>query len=175
MPISVCHSIYWCAKSHQMHAPLCMLMHLVINDSEKQIKSYFLHFSIWSKHVEVYVVRVCSDHFWKKSVHLKIALDMVQMIWTFDIFMTKLQNCKNNLVQNSDTRRTMIYNCLKMVILRPLEIIVPLVSEFWTKLFLQFWSFVMKISKVQIIWTMSSAIFKWTDFFQKRSLHTGTT
>ena len=44
-------------------------------------------------------------------------------------------------------------------------------SEFWTKLFLQFWSFVMKISKVQFIWTMSSAIFKWTDFFQKRSLH----
>ena len=40
----VCHSIYWCAKSHQMHAPLRMLMHLVINDSEKQIKSYFLHF-----------------------------------------------------------------------------------------------------------------------------------
>ena len=97
---------------------------------------------------------------------------MVQMIWTFDIFMTKLQNCKNNLVQNSDTRRTMIYNCLKMVILRPLEIIVPLVSEFWTKLFLQFWSFVMKISKVKIIWTMSSVIFKWTDFFQKRPLHT---
>ena len=114
-----------CAKSYQMHAPLCMLMHLVINDSEKQIKSYFLHFSIWSKHVEVYVVRVCSDRFWKKSVHLKIALDMVQMIWTFDIFMTKLQNCKNNLVQNSDTRGTMIFNCLKMVILRPLEIIVP--------------------------------------------------
>ena len=52
-----------CAKSYQMHAPLCMLMHLVINDSEKQIKSYFLHFSIWSKHVEVYVVRVCSDRF----------------------------------------------------------------------------------------------------------------
>ena len=52
-----------CAKSYQMHAPLCMLMHLVINDSEKQIKSYFLHFSIWSKHVEVYVVRICSDRF----------------------------------------------------------------------------------------------------------------
>ena len=154
-----CSRVCQCAKSYQMHAPLCMLMHLVINDSEKQIKSYFLHFSIWSKHVEVYVVRICSDRFWKKSVHLKIALDMVQMIWTFDIFMTKLQNCKNNLVQNSDTRRTMIYNCLKMVILRPLEIIVPLVSEFWTKLFLQFWSFVMKISKVQIIWTMSSVIF----------------
>ena len=134
-----------------------------------------MHFSIWTKPFEVYVVRICSDRFWKKSVHLKIALDMVQMIWTFDIFMTKLQNCKNNLVQNSDTRRTMIYNCLKMVILRPLEIIVPLVSEFWTKLFLQFWSFVMKISKVQIIWTMSSVIFKWTDFFQKRPLHTVTT
>ena len=116
----VCHSIYLCAKSHQMHAPLCMLMHLVINDSEKQIKSYFLHFSIWSKHVEVYVVRVCSDRFWKKSVHLKIALDMVQMIWTFDIFMTKLQNCKNNLVQNSDTRGTMISNGLNMTILRQL-------------------------------------------------------
>ena len=109
-----------CAKSYQMHAPLCMLMHLVINDSEKQIKSYFLHFSIWSKHVEVYVVRVCSDRFWKKSVHLKIALDMVQMIWTFDIFMTKLQNCKNNLVQNSDTRGTMISNGLNMTILRQL-------------------------------------------------------
>ena len=134
-----------------------------------------MHFLIWSKPFEAYVVPVCSDHFWKKSVHLKIALDMVQMISTFDIFITKLQNCKNNLVQNSDTRGTMIFNCLKMVILRPLEFIVPLVSEFWTKLFLQFWSFVMKISKVQIIWTMSSAIFKWTDFFQKRSLHTGTT
>ena len=125
-----------------------------------------MHFSIWSKPFEAYVVPVCSDRFWKKSVHLKIALDMVQMIWTFDIFMTKLQNCKNNLVQNSDTRGTMIFNCLKMVILRPLEFIVPLVSEFWTKLFLQSWSFVMKISKVQIIWTMSSTIFKWTIFFR---------
>ena len=66
----------------------------------------------------------------------------------------------------------MIFNSLKMVILRPLEIIVTLVAEFWTKLFLQFWNFVMKISKVQIIWTMSSVIFKWTDFFQKRLLHT---
>ena len=134
-----------------------------------------MHFSIWTKPFEAYVVRVCSERFWKKSVHLKIALDMVQMIWTFDIFMTKLQNCKKKLVQNSDTRGTMIFNCLKMVILRPLEFIVPLVSEFWTKLFLQSWSFVMKISKVHIIWTMSSAIFKWTDFFQKRSLHTVTT
>ena len=84
---------------------------------------------------------------------------MVQMIWTFDIFMTKLQNCKNNLVQNSDTRGTMISNGPNMTILRQLKIFVPLVSEFWTKLFLQFGSFVMKISKVQIIWTMSSVIF----------------
>ena len=102
---------------------------------------------------------VCSGHFWKKSVHVKITLDMVQMIWTFDIFMTKLQNCKNNFVQNSATRGTMISNGLNMTIFRLLKIIVPLVSEFWTKLFLQFWSFVMKISKVQIIWTMSSVIF----------------
>ena len=42
---------------------------------------------------------------------------MVQMIWTFDIFMTKLQNCKNNLVQNSDTRGTMISKGLNMTII----------------------------------------------------------
>ena len=141
----MCTRVCQCAKSYQMHAPLCMLMHLVINDSEKQIKSYFLHFSIWSKHVEVYVVRVCSDRFWKKSVHLKIALDMVQMIWTFDIFMTKLQNCKNNLVQNSDTRGTMISNGLKTAILRPYKIIDPLVLEFWSRLFLWVWTLVLNI------------------------------
>ena len=30
--------------------------------------------------------------------------------------MTKLQNCKNNLVQNSDTRGTMIFNGLNLTI-----------------------------------------------------------
>ena len=67
--------------------------------------------------LKAYVVHICSDRFWKKSVHLKITLDMVQMIWTFDIFMTKLQYCKNDLVQNSDTRGTMISNGLNMTFL----------------------------------------------------------
>ena len=103
----------------------------VINDWSVKRNQKIIYFLNRTKPFEVYLVPyVLSGRFWKNSVHLKIILDMVQMIWTFDIFMTKLQNCKNNLVQNSDTRGTMISNSLKMVILRPLEIIIPLVSEF---------------------------------------------
>ena len=156
---------------------MCLMERSILNYLNAYLINYAFHYLTWyskfyyictvgclnvpkvlkyMQPFEVYLVPYVVA-FSEKNLFTK--LDMVQMIWTFDIFMTKLQNCKNNLVQNSDTRRTMIYNCLKMVILRPLEIIVPLVSEFWTKLFLQFWSFVMKISKVQIIWTMSSVIF----------------
>ena len=88
------------------------------------------------------------------------------------MFITMVQTGKNNLVQNSNTRGTMISNGLKMAVFRPLEIIVTLVLEFWSKLFLPVWTLVINIEKIQIIWAMESMIFKRIHFFQERPLHT---
>ena len=75
-----------------------------------------------------------------------------------------VQTGKNNLVQNSNTRGTMISNGLKMAVFRPLEIIVTLVLEFWSKLFLPVWTLVINIEKFKSfepwkVWFLSEYIF----------------
>ena len=61
---------------------------------------------------------------------LKIILAMLQMTLTMKIIFNETSKLQQNLVQNSDTRGTIISNDLNMAILKSLEILVPQVSEF---------------------------------------------
>ena len=122
-----------------------------------------MHFLIWSKPFEFLCTIVSSGRSWNKCIHLKIILAIVQLIWIFNMFITRVQTCKNISDQNSGTRETMFSNGLKTVIFRPYEIIIPLVLEIWSKLFLQVWTIVKNILKIQMIswqvWFLNEYIF----------------